>query len=266
MQKRQSFLYIFLAFLSFSLILFFLFKLLVFKPVTSLTQNIFAPIQSLTHNLFGSIGETFSNSTVKKLREENLNLSKKILDQKKIEADNIALRDQFAVSYPKSTNLIAAAIIGSPTFIPGISLPENFILNKGEKDGVRIGQAVIYKDNLVGRIIEFSDNLSKVSLITNSDFSITAQTMGTQSVGVAKGQGGGDIILDNVLLSQSIKEDDFVITKGDMDAEGLGFPPSLIIGKIVSVNKNPSDLFQIAKVKSLLDFTKLNTVYIVKSF
>lgn len=266
MQKRQSFLYIFLAFLALSLILFFLFKLPIFKPLTSLTQNIFAPIQSLTHNVFGSINGVFSNSTVKKLQDENLNLSKKVVNQKKIEADNLALRDQFAVSYPKSTDLIIANVIGSPAFIPGISLPENLILNIGEKDGVKVGQAVVYKDNLVGRITGISDNLSKVSLITNSEFSITAQTLESQSVGVAKGQGGGDIILDNVLLSQSLNKDDLVVTKGDINEKGLGFPPSLIIGKIVSVNKNPSDLFQIAKVKSLLDFTKLNTVYIVKNF
>lgn len=265
MQNRKSFLYIFLAFFILSLIIFFLFKLPIFKPLNSLTQNIFSPIQSLTYNISNSTFGIFSNSTVKKLQDENLNLSKKFVDQKKIEADNKALRDQFAISYPKSTDLIRANVIGSPAFIPGISLPENFILNKGEKDGVRIGLAVVYKDNLVGRVTQVSSNLSKVSLITNSDFSITAQTIESEAAGVAKGQGGGDIILDNVLLSQTIKKDDFVITKGDADEKGNGLPKGLIIGKIASINKNPSDLFQIAKVKSLLDFTKLTTVYIVKS-
>lgn len=265
MQKRQSFLYIFLAFLILSLILFFLFKLPIFKPLTSFTQNIFSPIQSLVYNISNSTLGIFSNSKIRQLEAENLNLSKKILDQKKIEADNKALRDQFAVSYPKSTNLVTATVIGSPTFIPGISLPENFILNKGERDGIKIGQAVVYKDNLIGKVVQVSDNVSKISLITNADFSITAQTVESQSVGIAKGQGGGDIIFDNVLLSQSIKKDDFVITKGDIDIKGNGLPPSLIIGKIVSINKNPSDLFQIAKVKSMLDFTKLKIVYIVKN-
>jgi len=47
--------------------------------------------------------------------------------------DNKALRDQFQTENPKSTNLIEADIIGAPGFIPGISIPETLVLNRGEK-------------------------------------------------------------------------------------------------------------------------------------
>ena len=87
--------------------------------------------------------------------------------------------------------------------------------------------------------------------------------METNASGVIKGEGGDGMILDEVLLSDSLKKDDLVLTKGNQDLSGVGFPPGLAVGKIASISKNASDLFQKAEVKSSLDFTKLDKVFIV---
>lgn len=263
MQKKQNVFYIFIIFLVLSVFLFFIFNLPILKPVTSAIQNVFTPVQALTYKTLNSVFNIGSNSKIKILQEQNLNLSKKLVDQSKISADNKALRDQFATAYPKSSILLPADIISSPAFIPGVSAPEDFILDKGEKDGVRAGQAVVYKDNLVGKITKTSDYYSKVTIITNLKLTLTSQTLSSKAQGVVKGQGGGEMILDNVVLSQDLKKDDLVITKGDINEKGQGVLPNLVVGKIVSVNKNPSDLFQIAKVISLLDFTGLSKVFII---
>lgn len=259
MQKKRSFLYIFLTFLILSIIILLIFKVPFFKPVSAGIQSIFSPIQTLFYNF--SFGFS-KNSEISNLKKQNLELSKKLVDQSKIIADNKALRDQFATEYPRQSDLLPANIISAPSFIPGVTLPESYILDKGQKDGVKIGQAVVYQDNIVGKIIEVSDYFSKVTLITNSNFSATAQTLSNQAQGIAKGQGGDEIILDNVILSQELKIDDLVVTKGDINDKGIRILPSLTIGKIISVNKNPSDLFQIAKIKSSLDFSRLSKVFI----
>jgi rod shape-determining protein MreC len=67
----------------------------------------------------------------------------------------------------------------------------------------------------------------------------------------------------NVVLSEKLEKDDLVRTKGDVDERGQGFPPDLIVGKIISVNKQPSALFQSAEVKSLVDFSRLSTVFVI---
>lgn len=77
-----------------------------------------------------------------------------------------------------------------------------------------------------------------------------------------KGQDGG-ILLDHVVLSEKIAKNDRILTKGDIDEGGSGFPPDLIVGRITSVNKRASDLFQTAEVKSLVDFERLSTVFIM---
>ena len=262
MQKRKTWISIFVFFLILCFLVIFLFKLSIFKPVSSFVQNIFSPIQSLTHTLTLGVG---TDRQIDDLKKQNLDLTKKIVDQEKILADNKALRDQFSVQYPKSQQLLEAHVISSPSFIPGVTFVENLIVDKGQKDGLKPGMAVVYKDNLVGKIQEVSDNTSKIMLITNSSFSVISQTLQTRAQGVVKGQGGGEMILDNVILSQQLSQNDFVLTKGEGDLSS-GIMPSLVIGKILSVNKNASDLFQIAKVKSLLDFSHLSTVFIIKGF
>lgn len=70
-------------------------------------------------------------------------------------------------------------------------------------------------------------------------------------------------MLDNVVLAEGLEKDDLVSTKGDTDENGLGFPPDLVVGKIVSVNKKASNLFQSADIRSLVDFNKLETVFVI---
>ncbi len=260
MQRRQSWLYIFLFFLLITVFVFFIFKTPLLNPVKSLTQNIFFPISSAIHNILKIDDKPKQNS-----EEKTLDLSKSLIDQKKLEADNKALRDQFETTFVNPSNLIPATIVGSPAFIPGVTFPENLIVQKGEVDGVKKGQLVIYKDNLVGKVTEVSGNYSKITLLTNQAFSLTAQTVLTNAIGVAKGQGSGEVMLDNVVLSDALNVGDLVKTKGDLNIKGEGVSPNLILGKIISINKNPSSLFQTAKVKTLLDFSHLSTVFIIKN-
>jgi rod shape-determining protein MreC len=263
MQVKSSVFLYFFIFLLISVFLIFISKFSFFKPVNSIVSSVFAPISAVSYSVFSDIRDNFYSSKVKSLQEENLALSKKLIDQNKLIRDNKALRDQFATSYPISHNLLAADIVGAPSLIPGISVAENLVLDKGLRDGVRVGDAVVYKDNLLGKVVSVSDHISSVNLINNPSTSFTAKTLTTNALGIVKGQGGEDIIMDEILQSDSLKKDDLVLTKGDINKEGIGIPPDLIVGKIVSISKNPSDLFQKAKIKSNVDLSKLDKVFII---
>ncbi len=182
-----------------------------------------------------------------------------IADFEKLKRENAALSDQFQTFYPQSTQLLPARIIGAPGFIPGVSVPNVFILNKGAKDSIKIGSAVVIKDNLVGVISQVSTNLSKVEVVNNSSSSFTAKTQ-NGAIGIVRG--GGNLTINNVLLSESIKPSEIVFTKGDISSNGFGIPPDLVVGKITSVEKNPSDLFQKAEIESFVNFVNLSTVFV----
>lgn len=253
----------FLFFIFISFMVFFFAKAGFLSGPANFIGGIFNPIQNL---VFSS---THSLSKEDSLTSENKSLIKKLADYQKIIRENSALRDQFQTVYPQSQNLIPANVVSAPSFIPGISSPEYLVINKGKKDGIKAGMAVVLKDNLIGKIDTVSDNLSKVILVSNPNNHFSARTVPVKDsekvggLGIIRGNGGEDMILDNVLLSDKLSVGDCIATNGDLKTDGTGFPPSLIVGKITSIDKRPSELFQRAKVKSIENFAKLTIVFVV---
>lgn len=260
MRKRETFFIVFFIFLFLSLVILGLSILGNLKVLSSFLEKPVLRIQSLSYDLFQKLPFVSEDLKIKRLKDENFDLLSKIIDQERLQKENVALSDQFQTSYPQSSKLLKARVIGAPGFVPGVSLPVSLILNKGSKDNLRVGEAVVVKNNLVGIITKVSVNLSKVDIINNPFSSFTAKTE-NGAYGIVKGSGGG-LTLNNVLLSENIKSSEIVLTYGDTNSEGIGVPPSLVVGKITSVEKNPSDLFQKAKVESFVDFTRLSTVFI----
>jgi rod shape-determining protein MreC len=264
--RKSSFTSYFLVFFVLSLLILGAAKSGLLNPLDAFFKDIFAPFQALTYQTFVKITDFGQNSQIASLKAQNLALIKQLVDKNKLVGDNKALRDQFQTVSPKSTNLVPADVVGAPGFIPDLSVPEVLILDRGANDGVKVGDAVVYENNLVGKITQVTANLASITLLTNSSSLFTVKTLETQAQGVVKGQGGGKVILDNVVLSDSLKKDDLVLTKGDVNIQNSGFPPDLTVGKITSISKNPSDLFQKAEIQTLVDFSNLEKVFVVVNY
>lgn len=256
MERRESFWGIFLGFVFLSILLFIFSGKL--KPLSFLEKPASA-IQSFSYNIFQKLPFVSEDLKIKRLKEENLGLLSRVADYEKLKQENAALSDQFQTSYPSSVQLLQARIIGAPGFIPGVSAPDTLILNKGAVDNIKEGFAVVIKNNLIGVIAKVSDNLSKVNTISNPSFSFTAKTQ-NGAVGIIKG--GESLTLNNILLSENISKGELVLTKGGVNSDGAGIPPDLVVGKIMSVEKNPSDLFQKAKVESFVNLAALSFVFV----
>ncbi|MEX2007151.1 MAG: rod shape-determining protein MreC [Candidatus Levyibacteriota bacterium] len=260
---KKSFLPTFLILLFLSILFFFLGRAGFLSIPATLLTKIASPLERVAFGLSSS--KTEDNKIV----AENKALVKKLADTQKLAAENSALRDQFETSIPKSHNLLPANVVSAPSFVPGVSSPEYLTIDKGSSDGVKVGSAIIFKDNLVGKVTQVADSLSRVTIVSNSSSTFPARTIsvkgetGASALGIVRGLGGQELILDNVLLSDTLQEGDYVVTKGDLQVDSTGFPPSLIVGKIVSVEKKASDIFQRAKARSLLDYSRLTTVFVV---
>lgn len=251
---------------------FFLFLSFIFYAVfqTALGKNILGEVQLWIHPLQNGMVSLFETAKGKLTKEEALRLEiaqlrSQLVEQRELEKEIQALRDQFAVTTPPSKNLIPAKIVGLMSFLPGLTLPDQLIIDKGEKDGVKKGCMVVYKNTLLGRVTKTSPHLSVVDLTFKKGFSITAQTSQTGALGVVRGLGDGEIILDTVVLSDTLKKGDYVLTKGSMQEDGTGSPPGLIIGTILSLDKKPSALFQTARLLRPLDVTRLSTIFVISA-
>lgn len=183
--------------------------------------------------------------------------SEKASEQKEMQA----LRDQFETTTVASNNLLPAKIIGFEGFLPGVSRPTGIVLDRGSNDGVKTGFAVLYKNNLVGKVGKTTAHRSQVLLLSKSGWSFTANTAGSGANGLVTTE-NGDIYLKNVVLSDKISKKDLVVTKGDISVSGGGFPPDIVVGEVSSVDKKASSLFQTAKLQSFVDVTHLTSVFV----
>lgn len=252
----------FFIFLFFSVLIFLFSRFNLLQGPQSFLSKAALTVSSPVFFLNDFIVRSFGNST-QKLRDENLNLQRKLVDSRILIDENKALHDQFQVVYPRSLDLLPSKILGSSRFIPGIFSPETFVIDRGSGDGVKTGNAVLVKNNLVGKISKTTEFLSEVILTTNSSLKFAAKTANNVR-GIVRGEGNGDLIFDNVLLSDHLSTGDLVLTLGDLKLDQTGFPSDLIVGQIVSVDSNASDLFQRAKLKTLIDFSKSSEVFVFK--
>ncbi len=248
MRKRANFFPIFLLVLSLSIVLLILPR----SPFGFLEKGI-SLFQKSIYNAVRSLPFAKESTRVKELEKLNLELLSKLSDQKRLERENAALLDQFRTANPISYNLLPSNIVGASS--------TTITIDKGSKDSVKVGQAVVLDNNLFGVVSKTTLYLSKVVLVTDPSFLLTGKTERGVS-GVVKGLGNGTS-LENVLLSDNLTVKDIVFTRGDMDILGVGVPKDLVIGKIASIEKNPSALFQKAKIESLVNASSFPTVFVV---
>lgn len=262
MRKKERLVFTFFIFLFLSIVILVLSIFGILSWPRSILEKGVSFLPKTFFGFFQGMPFVSDSQQVKKLTQENLELASKLVSQDKLRKENSALLSQFQQQDIQTFSLLPSRIVGAPGFIPGISTPSNFILDKGLKDGVNVGDSVVIENNLVGKISKVSSYLSKVDLVTNPSVSFTAKTI-NGTIGVVKGGGADKITLDNVLPSESLKKGDLVLTKGDVDINGTGIPADLVVGKIQSIEKVPTAIFQRAEVKSLINFTKQAIVFIV---
>src|SRR3989338_5833681 len=188
-------------------------------------------------------------------------LAQKIVDYEKLRRDNQALKDQFETGATREFKLLPAGVLGSQgTF----SYPTALIIDQGERSGVAHGMAVVFKDNLLGKVSAVSDNYSKIILTENERFSTLARTSDTNALGVTSGQ-GNFILFSQVSINDIINPGQLILSRGEINEQGFGIPPDFIIGKISEVDKNESLPAQSAKIESIISISQIDTVFVVMS-
>ena len=258
MRSRKTLFSIVFIFVILSL---FLLVLTTFTPIKGLfgfLEGFFVPTQRFVFGVMQKTSHIGEDKTKESLQQENIHLTSQLVEQKLLQQEVQALKDQFVVSDPASSKLLPARIISLKTVLPNIGDIEELIIDRGQQHGVMKGQAIVYKNFLIGQVRDVSSQMAIVRLVTNQNFSLTGQTLSTGAIGVVKGQGKGKMQLENVVLSDRLQKGDIVLTKSDQTNSA-----SLILGEIVSVQKQASALFQSADVESGVAVEKLAFVFVL---
>ena len=184
---------------------------------------------------------------------KNLESELEILKQKRLSNDflkmeNDKLRKLINESI-KSEEILAKVLIDKESpFLKSI------ILNKGTKDKIKIGMAVVDKVYLVGKVIEVNYTNSRVLLLSdlNSKIPVILEPIGMQAIVSGTGEDNGKIQYTKEEYGNEIKTQKIIAY-----TSGLGglFKPGVPVGKIFKSNINKINFFS--------DFRQLEYVKII---
>ena len=172
----------------------------------------------------------------KKIESELENLKQKKLSDDFLKLENNKLRKLINESI-KSDEILAKVLTDKESpFLKSI------VLNKGSKDKVKIGMAVMDEVYLVGKVIEVNYTNSRVLLLSdlNSKIPVLLEPIGMQAVVSGTGKEYGKIQYTKEKYKSEIKTKEIIVY-----TSGLGglFKPGLPIGKISTDNIKKVDFF-----------------------
>ena len=140
----------------------------------------------------------------------------------------------------------------------------NFLtLNKGSKDGIKIGQGVVIKDGIIGIVKSVSKNYSLVISVLNKKTNVSIKFKKNNYVGSLKWNGynymKGEV--KDVMNHIDISVGDTIVTSG----YGTIFPKDIKIGVVSKVKNRDNSGYQKIEVNFLKDLNMIDFVYVVEA-
>lgn len=248
----------FLLLVLISLLLIFFENLGFLKPAHVLAEKSTKPVKLTLFRSWQKTQSAFSFLTfwrsgsqkIQNLEERNRELLVEAQKAKVLEEENRTLRAQLKISLPSDWHFQEAQTLGKSRYLT---------LDKGEKDGVKVGQVAILKNFLVGKVIKVSPYESQVELPTDPEGKIPVRTASTGARGILSGQFGKGMVLEKVTQGEILEMGDLVETTG----EG-GYPKGLMVGKIAWVERKENEVFQKAGLEPMLNYDSLEWVFLIK--
>lgn len=136
------------------------------------------------------------------------------------------------------------------------------IIDQGSDSGVRKGMPVITQAGLVGRIDSVTAGAARVQLITDPGAIVNVKLQSQKIDAQLVGSITGELNLEMVPQEVPLQTGDVILTSG----LGGSYPKDILIGQVISIRKLENDLFQSATVQSIVDFSQLQAVLIIKNF
>ncbi len=220
-------------------------------------QNLFArgsdALRSLKQNYVGLLSVQEDNKRLSSELQECRTLSFK---NREALATNTRLRKLLDFKETSDLPMVAARIIGKD---PSVWF-RNVIIDRGSRDGVARGMAVVNGDGIVGQVFSVSPNFSKVLLAVAPSSAMDVLLQKSRVRGILKGTGSLTYRLDYILKTVEVNKGDQVVTAG----YGGIFPTGLPIGVVSKVVRKRRGMFQHIEVTPAVDFLTLEDLLVIE--
>lgn len=136
-------------------------------------------------------------------------------------------------------------------------------LDKGTKQGIKSGMAVMTNTGIVGEVLAVSENFCTVKSMLHSQSIVSAQIKKDGSYGPLTWDGVDFeyVTLSDIPTHVRLKRGDTIVTSPYSKI----FPENIKVGTVDTSERKSGENFFTVKVKLLTDFKKLTHVYIVEN-
>jgi rod shape-determining protein MreC len=231
--------------------------------IDALLMELFSPFQKTSHLVIKTVQGTFQQYVfLVNLEKENRSLKKRIAELQEenhriqeMKLANERLRKLLLFREKNSPAMIGAEVIGQDPS----SWFKSITIDKGERDGVKKGMAVVSQAGVIGQVLKTAPGYATVLLITDYNSAIDSIVERTRAKAIVEGMGENRCQLKYLRRAEEVALGDIVVTSG----LGGNFPKGLMVGEIKRVDKKGHGVFQIAELVPSVDMTQLEEVFVI---
>ncbi len=192
-----------------------------------------------------------------RLREELLVAQRELQQLESLVSENSRLQQLRQATTGIGGEVLPAEIINvSPN-----SNSKRILVNKGARDGVFMGQALLDANGLMGQVDEVQPNTSWVLLITDPLHVTPVEVNRNGERALARGSHnrGGELTLEFVTRTQDMKAGDLLVSSG----MGQVYPKNYPVAEIVSVARPPGQPFAAVRARPVAQINSTRHVMLV---
>ncbi|QNI36502.1 rod shape-determining protein MreC [Edaphobacter albus] len=222
------------------------------------------PIERLFHGIGYNVRSGWSNYVdLRNTRQQNHELKDEIarlrLEQAELAEDALqGHRLQALLNFQRNyvTSTVAAQVIGTS----GTDQSRVLYLDKGAVDGLKIDQAVMTPDGVVGKIRETFPHTAQVLLLNDFTSGAGVLLASTRIRAILRGSQSGHIVITNLTPDERIKPGEKVLTSGGDQV----YPRGLSVGTIESIVSDPDHQpYTLITVKPSTNLFQLEEVLVI---
>lgn len=195
----------------------------------------------------------------KKINSQQNEINLLLLDSQKLQSlenENANLRKILQIKEIVKKEIIIAEVV-LPNQINGIP---QIIINKGAKDKIKAGSAVMNNQGLIGQVTSVNNNNSKITPITSNQFAVSAISNKGSINAIISGTGGPFLEIQQLPAYENLTIGDYFLTSG------LGgiYPRGIKIGKVNEIIPTNNKQFNRILIKPFTSPLSFSQVMLIK--
>ena len=205
----------------------------VLKPLRSHLAQVLTPFYWLAERpvrLWEGVSQQFTQrdeliAENEKLKAEALLMQRRLQKLATLTEQNVRLRELLNSAALVEEKVLVTELIG----VDPNPFTHRILIDKGEKDGVFLGQPVLDARGLMGQVVEVMPYTARVLLLTDTNHSIPVQDNRNGLRAIAVGTGNPERLeLRHVADTADIKEGDLLVSSGMGQRFPAGYPVATV--------------------------------------